>query len=124
MRRYDEQEWLTRYVWDHYPELMSEVERQANQVVRHRLQIAAYQEESGVSRLLQQKVARALENGEVRRLLREGGDAFRRSAAWEVVQKHPEKINLNRCPSCQRIPRTPKARQCPWCYCTWDEQAT
>lgn len=42
-------------------------------------------------------------SGPVDRLLAEGRD----------------ELNVNRCPACSRITRTPLARQCPWCLQSW-----
>jgi len=45
------------------------------------------------------------------------GDAFRERAIQRLIAEHSHAIN--RCPSCQRIARTPTARLCPWCKHTW-----
>ena len=40
-------------------------------------------------------------------------------AVARIRLNHSEKLNLNRCPRCNRVPRTLKARQCPWCFASW-----
>ena len=45
------------------------------------------------------------------------GTAFRERAIQRLVSEYSNIIN--RCPSCQRIARTPTAQLCPWCKHTW-----
>ena len=36
-----------------------------------------------------------------------------------LKEKYGEKVFYNRCPKCNQLARTPKAQQCPNCYCDW-----
>ncbi len=37
--------------------------------------------------------------------------------ATRILKKHPEVIN--NCPKCKRLARTPKAKQCRYCFHSW-----
>ena len=53
----------------------------------------------------------------------QGGTAiFRRQVRDRLLHTSEDQIFINRCPACQRIARTPKARLCVWCGHTWYEQ--
>lgn len=49
--------------------------------------------------------------------LSQGVDAFQEAVRDRVLRDHPEVVN--RCPRCARLARTPKAKQCRWCYFQW-----
>ena len=48
-----------------------------------------------------------------------GEDAFLENLRDRVISDNPEV--LNRCPKCQRVPVTPRAKQCPWCFHDWHD---
>lgn len=56
-------------------------------------------------------------------LLRDGWEVFRRRLRDRILRDHGHAISIHRCPACQRILRTPLARQCFWCGLDWQEQA-
>jgi hypothetical protein len=43
----------------------------------------------------------------------------RERAIDRVFSQHLGEMEINRCPACNRIVRTPLARQCLWCGHTW-----
>ena len=49
-------------------------------------------------------------------LKQEGYSHFMDRVASEVLGGLRGPFELNRCPKCARLPRTPLAKQCPWCY--------
>jgi len=52
-------------------------------------------------------------------LLKEGYDSFERKTALKILKEHPNDIFLNKCPQCQRLARTPFAKQCKHCKFDW-----
>ena len=42
-----------------------------------------------------------------------------KNAVSRVIEEHRTQIKENRCPACDRIVRTPAARQCLWCGHAW-----
>ena len=56
--------------------------------------------------------------------LKMGDSAFMRKIRKRILMEHSNQIELNRCPKCDRIPRTPKAKQCPWCRHSWRDEVS
>jgi len=59
------------------------------------------------------------QNPAIEPLMEIGYEAYCRQVADRVLREHGADLVLNRCPSCGRIVRTPKARQCMWCHHDW-----
>ncbi len=51
--------------------------------------------------------------------LKAGDDAFRARACRDLLASKGSEIFINRCGACNKIVRTPKARQCLWCGFDW-----
>lgn len=114
---YDEQQVLTRYIWHNYMGLMSDTELLAFKAVSLRFKAEAAGS-SPMREALLEKAAQ-LEDPRVKAALQEGVEPFRHAVRERLLRRYPRRINLNRCPKCDRIPRTPRARQCPWCFHSW-----
>jgi hypothetical protein len=56
-------------------------------------------------------------------LIGDGVDVFHRRAAQRVLREHGKTVFLNRCPRCNRLVRTPRAKQCLWCGHDWHKAA-
>lgn len=52
-------------------------------------------------------------------ILIEGYDKFEERTAEKILKKYPDKIFLNNCPNCNKLARTPYAKQCRFCGCDW-----
>lgn len=106
---------LTAYVVNNYPWLMTDKEKLARR--------ALIAEEKA-------KKAPAPMAGMLRRswgtddpaaiaLLEPGPDQFLIAVRDRILRDHADQVTLNRCPQCQAITRTPKARQCFVCGHDW-----
>ena len=52
--------------------------------------------------------------------LLEGGIAeFRHKAATRILRENPKTVVFNNCPKCEKLTRTPKAKQCRFCGYDW-----
>ncbi len=58
-------------------------------------------------------------NKEALELLKNGETAFFIDTANRIIKKHRNEIFLNHCSNCQKLARTPKARQCRYCGNKW-----
>ena len=56
---------------------------------------------------------------EVKEALAGGFEAFRKKVAERIFTEHKTEINLNCCPNCGKIARTPMAKQCRFCLFDW-----
>jgi hypothetical protein len=113
---YDEDRVLTVYVWWHYRHLFTEFERK----VAFRISVDRKTQNSPPEYA---KWARARICGEpdpaVTNVLEEGVSVFQRRVRDRILAEDSAQVCINRCPVCQRIVRTPKAKQCMWCYHDW-----
>ena len=60
-----------------------------------------------------------LENKEIGELTDDGYDAYKYRIAEKIFQEHKDELELNLCPKCGKIARTPWAKQCRFCYHDW-----
>ena len=56
---------------------------------------------------------------EVLDLLADGFQSFKEKVATRVYNEHKDELNLNICPKCFKIARTPQAKQCRFCSYNW-----
>ncbi|HEV3168144.1 MAG TPA: hypothetical protein VGZ22_29340 [Isosphaeraceae bacterium] len=114
---YDEDESLTNYVLKHYAHLMTPLESRVMRAIQAEEKARVVQSkemESSIrtrwGRTPDEEVAQALEAG---------AGPFRRGVRERLFRERSADIAINRCPACQRIVRTPSARQCLWCGYDW-----
>ncbi len=56
---------------------------------------------------------------EVKALLADGFTAYKHRMIKRIYLEHRQEIAFNRCPKCDRVARTPQARQCRFCGHDW-----
>ncbi len=61
------------------------------------------------------------EQPNIKEYLKEGYEEFELNIAKRIIQEAPEKIFLNNCPKCNKLARTPYARQCRYCGHNWHD---
>jgi hypothetical protein len=61
------------------------------------------------------------EQPEIQEFLKNGYDEFELKTAIRIITESPGKVFFNNCPKCNRLARTPYARQCRHCGHTWHE---
>lgn len=59
------------------------------------------------------------DNEDVRDLLKDGYEPFELKIAKKIINQFPEKVFLNNCPKCNKLARTPDAKQCRHCGHQW-----
>ena len=123
---YDEDDWLDFYVYRNYYGLMTDFERAGLEALRTEIK-AAYAADRGDEKsasnyatILRKQTD--LNEPAVSEALKMGESAFMRRVRKRILKEHSDQIDLNRCPECGRIPRTPKAKLCPWCYHNWHDE--
>lgn len=118
---YDEKAVLANYIWDHYRHLFSEQEVLAANWLFNRAKASFLTPDSSP---WQEMERRRLETERLldRKHREEAAldpQAFRARVCERIIHERANEVNLNRCPQCARIPRTPRAKQCPWCFHSW-----
>lgn len=117
MEEYKEEQVLTRYIWNHYRQLMTTEELQMGKAI-----IGLEKADSASAPDTQQKMREKFGdqgNLQIEALLGDGFDSYRDSVAKRIITEDAERVFINRCPKCHRIVGTPTARLCKWCKHTW-----
>jgi len=52
-------------------------------------------------------------------LLKQGYEEFEMNVVKRIMTETPEKVFFNNCPKCEKLARTPYAKQCRYCSHTW-----
>lgn len=58
---------------------------------------------------------------EILELLKDGYDVFEMNTAKNIIALNPDRVYLNNCPKCNRLARTPSAKQCRYCGFNWHQ---
>jgi hypothetical protein len=114
---------MVRYVIRYYAHLMTPQERKAQSHL-----YATMKTTQGRSDVAAQAEAQTMRDSpwqssdeDVLRLASEGYEAFAERTAKRILAEHRPEMFLNNCPHCGRLAKTPKARQCRFCYHDWHE---
>lgn len=119
-RIYDERSQIIRIVIVHHPHLLTTEEQRGFTALRLREKARnmgrSVEDTSNPTWFLRPSTT-------VQEALELGAEAFSEKVADRVLAEQSDRVDLNRCPRCSKIPRTPKAKQCPWCFHQWREPA-
>ncbi|WP_185146513.1 hypothetical protein [Chryseobacterium lactis] len=56
---------------------------------------------------------------EITNLLENGYEIFEQNIVTRIMTETPEKVFFNNCPKCNKLARTPYAKQCRYCGYSW-----
>jgi hypothetical protein len=118
------EEHLTWYVISHYGGCMTKQEWLADRTFTTRLKAQfrnARESLESVQRRIVKEGGEPLwtTDPEALALMTHGLEPFRLAVRERILRDHPDKVVLNYCPKCGGLARTPKARQCQWCFHDW-----
>jgi len=116
---------LARYVFIYYSRFMTKKEKLANRhlsatakVTHGRTDLAAQEEARNSRPHLKELFS---DDPDVLALTRDGVERFLQRTAERIIAAHSHGIQVNRCPRCGEVAKTPKARQCRFCRFDWHE---
>ncbi len=112
---YDDDQELTRYVWNYLTSRMTSFERRVRHAIIGREKLAKLNAPPEYP--LYASWGRT-DEAEVNTALADGHEVYRRRVCMRVLVDCTD-IVVNRCPRCERVLRTPLARQCLWCGFDW-----
>ncbi len=116
MKDYNEQKVLERYVLTYHEHLFTRLESLGFKAA------LAEEKASGSSPKMAEMLRNkwgSKDNPEVVQALSQGFEKFRDAVYKRLMQECADKIVINRCPKCSKIARTPRSKQCPWCFHSW-----
>ena len=111
---YIEDKVLCEYIWKHYWELMSPLEKRGGKLINNGIFEPDSPQDKKAVQLFGQ-----VDLDELKRALADGEDVFRMRTVKRVIAKYRKQIIIARCPKCERVIRTPTAKQCLWCGHDW-----
>jgi hypothetical protein len=113
---YDEETELTKYVWNNYQHLMTEFECRVGRAILVRAKATGSSPQ--FAQLSIEKLG-LVDDPAVNSALIDGAEAFRRRVRARLLAEHSQDMLVKRCPKCNRVVRSPRARQCFWCGWDW-----
>jgi hypothetical protein len=116
---YDEDKVLDDYVWWNYMQFFTTPEKLGAKGLRAEFKAGAAEDTSPKIAKMLRKHWGAESGSEAASALAEGQDAYKRRVRERVMRDHADDIVVNRCPACDRIVKTPRAKQCLWCGHDW-----
>jgi hypothetical protein len=105
----------SRYIINNFPILLTEEESMA---IRHAWAVDKTSNSAIMAEALK-KEGFFTEDERVLALLKDGYDSFDIKTASRIMAEQGDKVFLNNCPKCNRLARTPQARQCRHCGYNW-----
>ncbi len=108
---------LINYIFDHCWQFYSETEKKA---VNHHIGTRRFGKRKNLHPKLVEIRDRYITNDKAAlNLLKNGYAEFITNTATRIYKDHKTELGLNLCPKCEKITRTPKAKQCRFCFFDW-----
>jgi hypothetical protein len=105
---------LVDYIYDFQVKFMTEDERLASG------KIIFSSKDPGEMMIEAKKIKKEIIEGEIRKqMLANGFDVFKNRVATRIYLRHKHELELNCCPKCGKIARTPLSKQCRFCFHSW-----
>jgi hypothetical protein len=117
---YDEEQELTRYLWDNYHELFTPQEQQLSRVIVAR-ELSEQRTSSNRRVNPLDYPGTFFQDALLNQALSPGAAQIRQQAALRVLLSQRERITITRCPRCQRIVKRLHSLQCYWCGLDWHD---
>ena len=109
------------YIFKYFGKLMTDHEARAwrHYSAEFKLTHGGKKDANESKRRLYLKIEWITEDTEIIKLLDNGIDAFRENVVNRILIQSPNKVYFNLCPKCNRLARTPLAKQCRHCGHDW-----
>lgn len=109
------------YVFEYFRNLMTEQEAKAwrHYSSEYKLTHRGEKVANESRRKLYLKNGWMTEDAEITKLLDNGIDTFKENVVSRILNQCSEKVYFNLCPNCNKLARTPLAKQCRHCGHDW-----
>ncbi len=110
---------LTKYIFNHYPHLMTLHEKAAYKSVIGEEKVESNSDSPQMQNFIRRSWVSS--DPEVRSLLEKGVEHFMNAVRDRILSEQRDQVFLNHCPKCGALANTPRARQCPKCFHSWHD---
>lgn len=107
----------TDYIINYFSELMTKHEKLA---LKHQMSSAKSDENPQFRNIMIEKNWIS-SDPEITNLLENGYEVFKQNIVTRIMTETPEKVFFNNCPKCNKLARTPYAKQCRHCGYSWHD---
>ncbi|MBQ4805549.1 hypothetical protein J8L88_21985 [Aquimarina sp. MMG015] len=107
-----------KYISNYYHQFFNEKENIAHRHINSLIKLNGESENSPRFKIYK-RTGKITSDKEALELIKNGETEFLIDTANRILKEHKEEIFLNNCPNCQKLARTPKARQCRHCGNKW-----
>jgi len=109
-----------KYISNYYHQFFNEKENIAHRHLNSIYKLNG-ESESSPRYKIYKRTGKITSDKEALELIKDGETEFFINTANRILKEHKEEVFLNNCPNCQKLARTPKARQCRHCGNKWFE---
>ena len=102
------------YISNYYHRFFNEKENQAHRHINSLIKLNGESKDSSRYKIYKRKGWITTDN-ETLELIKNGETEFFINTAKRILEEYKDEIFLNYCSNCQKLARTPKARQCRHC---------
>ena len=120
-KSYIEKEVMRAYVWQHFVSLMTPLELEVRRGVLIYEKVALNEDARPPLKLKSRWEAEA--SADALAAMMDGPTLARRQICDRIIRDHAASLTFNRCSACGKIARTPKAKQCQWCFHNWHDKS-
>lgn len=107
-----------KYIIIHFPNLLTTAEKLA---IRHTSTVYKLEHSKSSNTEFYERNGWLTTDQSVLNLLKDGYEQFELNVANRILNEKPNSVFFNNCPKCNKLARTPYARQCRFCGNTWHE---
>ena len=107
-----------RYIIGYFPHLLT---RREGMAIKHTMSMSKLEHADNNVQLtsMYRKRGWITSDQSVLDLLKDGYDAFELTVATRILSEHGDQVFVNNCPKCDKLARTPYAKQCRHCGYSW-----
>jgi hypothetical protein len=112
---------VVNYLIKYHTSLLTDTERLVLKHLQHNDKLLANEDTVSRERMREMylRMGWLTSDARVLVLLQDGPDTFVQRAAQRIYAENGGETLLNNCPVCNRLARTPQARQCRYCNFDW-----
>lgn len=111
----------SKYLVEHFSNLLTDEEKMAIKHFHSVYKIENSTSDKSKLTKFYKKTGWLTSDQKILNLLNDGYEGLEQKIAERILKENPDKIYFNNCPKCNKLARTPKAKQCRFCGNDWHD---